>query len=97
MPLYDFQAKKPDGGAFSGTVEAPNEAAVVELLLRLENFDVTNGPDLFVHLWKHGSPSEKSDKEEGYISLGRLKGNKGNQNYIIPIDLDVSEYHSVVI
>ena len=32
-----------------------------------------------------------------YVELDRLKGNIGNQNYVIPADLDVSQYGSVVI
>ena len=62
--------------------------------LRLENFDVTNGPDLFVLLLKD---PEGRDKDQGYVDLGRLKGNRGNQNYEIPFDIDPSEYNSVMI
>ena len=33
----------------------------------------------------------------GSVDLGKLKGNKGNQNYDIPQDVDVSEYKGVLI
>jgi len=33
MPIFEFQAKKPDGSTFTGTVDAPNEQSVVEQLL----------------------------------------------------------------
>ena len=32
-----------------------------------------------------------------YVDLGRLKGNKGNQQYGIPDDVDVRRYSTVVI
>ena len=67
-------------------------------LLRLENLDVTNGPDLRVILTPHENPTGRDDvKEPGYVELGKLKGNQGNQNYPIPDDVDVSSQSSVVI
>ena len=63
-------------------------------ILRLEDLDVTNGPDLHVLLMVD---SEGRDKGQGYIDLGKLKGNIGNQNYPIPDDLVVSDYHAVMI
>ena len=69
------------------------------LLLRLENLDVTNGPDLRVLLATHPEPDRRNDLEErGYVHLGKLKGNKGNQNY--PIEdpnVDPDTVGSVVI
>jgi hypothetical protein len=66
-------------------------------LLRFEDFEVTNGPDLRVLLVKHENPSSRSNLDEGYVELARLKGNVGDQNYEIPDNVDISEYHSVVI
>ena len=66
-------------------------------VLRLEEFSVTNGPDLHVILTKHPSPTGRDDVGEDYIDLGPLKGNMGNQNYEIPAGVDLSEYQSVVI
>ena len=68
------------------------------LLLRLENLDVTNGPDLHVILSAHPNPKNRSDlKSAGFVDLGKLKGNRGNQNYEIPADVDVGAQDSVVI
>ena len=64
--------------------------------VRLEDFEVTNGPDLHVLLVPHGDPMSRDDVT-GYVDLGSLKGNLGNQNYEIPPDLDLSQYRSVVI
>ena len=67
-------------------------------VLRLEDFKVTNGPDLHVILTPHPDPQNRSDIEaQGYVDLGQLKGNLGNQNYDIPAGVDVSSIGSVVI
>ena len=67
-------------------------------LLRLENLDVTNGPALHVILSTHEDPTNGDEvKQPGYADLGPLKGNRGNQNYTIPADVDVSAIRSVVV
>ena len=59
-------------------------------VLRLENFQSTNGPDLFVYL-------STDDKASEFINLGALKANNGNQNYEIPDDTDLDKYDKVLI
>lgn len=67
-------------------------------LVRFENFRTTNGPALVVYLAKHPSPTEaRHVSDGGYIKLGKLKGNVGNQNYVVPADTNIDEYNSVVI
>ena len=67
-------------------------------LLRLEALDVTNGPALHVILPTHEDPTTGDEvKQPGYADLGPLKGNRGNQNYTIPADVDVSAIRSVVV
>ena len=67
-------------------------------LLRLENLDVTNGPALHVYLSRHEDPDNPGEvKNPGFVDLGDLKGNRGNQNYPIPSDADIASYNSVVI
>ena len=65
-------------------------------LLRLEDFRVTNGPDLRVLLVPASDPQGRDDVQ-GYLELGKLKGNMGNQNYFLPDGEDATDYHSVVI
>lgn len=60
-------------------------------VLRFEDFEVTNGPDLHVML----VPSEGS--MDDYVDLGSLKGNIGDQNYEIPADVDLSTIDSVIV
>lgn len=68
------------------------------LFLRLEDFEVTNGPDLHVILSEHSGPLNQSEVKSGsYTDLGNLKGNQGDQNYELPADFDVSTVQSVVI
>jgi len=52
--------------------------------LRLEDFKVTNGPDLYVYLAEGTDPTSRESTLGGYRDLGRLKGNTGNQTYEIP-------------
>ncbi len=65
-------------------------------VLRLEGFEVTNGPELHVLLVPDADPQGRDDIT-GYVDLGGLKGNIGDQNYEIPSGNDVSGYGSVVI
>ena len=90
-------------GNFSGTDafhKGSGEAYVVEVdgerILRFENFDVTNGPDLRVLLTTGEDPTSRDNLGE-YIEIDKLKGNKGNQNYVLPDDVDIDDYNSVVI
>ena len=65
-------------------------------VLRLEDFSVTNGPDLRALLASHAAPSSR-DELGDYLECGPLKGNMGNQNYAIPANTDLSQFRSVVI
>ncbi len=66
-------------------------------VLRLDDFRVTNGPDLHVILAKNVPTGILDGIGEDYIDLGALKGNVGSQNYDIPADVNLSEFRSVVI
>jgi hypothetical protein len=55
------------------------ETAPGAFVVRLEDFAVRNGPDLYVYL----SPSADG-YAAGSIELGRLKADTGNQNYAVP-------------
>ena len=77
-------------GSGTATIYQQNEA----LILRLQEFSVTNGPDLHVYL--STSPIPTDDIGE-YIDLGELKGNIGDQNYDIPDGTDLSQYQSIII
>ncbi|MCV0431487.1 DM13 domain-containing protein, partial [Nitrosopumilus sp.] len=59
-------------------------------ILRLENFESTNGPDLYVYL-------ATDDKASDFVNLGKLKANNGNQNYDIPEGTNLQKYNKVLI
>lgn len=68
------------------------------LVLRLDPFTVTNGPDLYVYLSGHAVPrSSEQLHQNGALELGRLKGNIGSQNYDLPADVNLSAFKSAVI
>ena len=67
-------------------------------LLRLSNFETSNGPDVHVYLLAAEVAKDNATvKEAGFIDLGSLKGNKGDQNYEVPADADLNKYKSVSI
>jgi hypothetical protein len=86
--------------ATTGTVrilELPDGSRV----LRIEGLDTSDGPDLKVWL----SDQPVIDGVDGwgvfddglYAELGDLKGNRGNQNYPIPADVDIADFTAVSI
>lgn len=66
-------------------------------ILRFENFETINGPDLYVYLSKTGSPTGDLKSLGDFIDLGRLKGNIGDQNYELPKNILIDEYQNAVI
>jgi hypothetical protein len=59
---------------------------------------VTNGPDFHLLPSVYADPKSGSEvKGQGYINLGKLKGNRANQNYEIPEEIDPAQYGSVVV
>lgn len=66
--------------------------------LRLSQFETSNGPD--VHVYLTAAEVEKGNdsiKQAGFIDLGSLKGNKGDQNYDIPAGVDLNTFRNVTI
>jgi hypothetical protein len=70
-------------------------------VLRIEDLDTSNGPDLRVWL----SDQPVLDGRDGWfvfddgdhLELGRLKGNRGSQNYVVPPGTDLESLTSVSI
>lgn len=67
-------------------------------VLRLTQFKVLNGPDLRVYLIASDDAQDaETVKRAGFVSVGPLKGNIGDQNYDIPLDIDLTKHRSVSI
>jgi hypothetical protein len=70
-------------------------------VLRIEDLDTSNGPDLKV--WLTDAPVIEGEDgwyvfdDGAYVDLGALKGNQGSQNYALPADADLTSLTSVAI
>ena len=91
-------------GAFHSVAHETTGTATVHRLpdgtrvLRLTEFATSNGPDVRVYLI--AAPDAADDeavKKAGFVELGKLKGNQGDQNYDIPPGLDLNQYRAVTI
>ncbi|MEU7599591.1 DM13 domain-containing protein [Streptomyces sp. NPDC040724] len=70
-------------------------------VLRVEDLDTSNGPDLRVWLTDapvvEGVAGWRVFDDGKHVSLGALKGNKGDQNYTVPAEVNLADYSSLAI
>jgi hypothetical protein len=67
-------------------------------VLRFTNFTTSNGPDVHVYMVAADDAKDAAAVEKaGFIDLGVIKGNIGDQNYTLGSDLDLSKYRAVSI
>ena len=99
----DEPAKVASGRFHTNAHETKGVATIYRLpdghrVLRLTEFATSNGPDVRVYLVAAGDVQhEDAAKQAGFVDLGALKGNIGDQNYDVPADLDLSRYRAVSI
>jgi hypothetical protein len=87
-------------GEFYGTDEfhfGRGTASLIEVApgryhLRLEDFSVRNGPDLYVYL-----STDADDYADDALNLGLLKATDGSFGYDIPAGTDVTGFKSAII
>jgi hypothetical protein len=90
-------------GSFRSLEHATTGKAIVlrrpggSLILRLERLSTSNGPDLRVYLSHVAASGDLHAYRTGFIDLGALKGNRGSQNYAVPVGTDLSGFKSAVI
>jgi len=83
--------------------ETAGQAAILQLgdgkrILRFTNFQTSNGPDVRVYLVATTDASDSDTvKKAGFVEVGALKGNIGDQNYEIASDLDLNKYRAATI
>lgn len=67
-------------------------------VLRLENLDIFNGPDLYVYAVAAADATNEQDVlNADFINVGRLKGNQGNQTYLLPAEFDPTMHRAISI
>jgi len=67
-------------------------------ILRFTNFTTSNGPDVHVYMVASDDAKDAATVEKaGFIDLGVIKGNVGDQNYVLAGDLDLAKYRAVSI
>jgi hypothetical protein len=95
-----WMATAPRSGEFHGTDDfhfgrgtaTLTETAPGTWTIRLDDFSVRNGPDLYVYL----SPA-KRDYADGALEVARLRATDGSFNVRLPDGSDPSEMRSVLI
>jgi hypothetical protein len=67
-------------------------------VLRLENLDIFNGPALYVYaVAAQDANDNETVQNAGFLNLGPLKGNKGNQTYELPAEFDPERYRAIAV
>jgi len=87
---FESYAHETKGSALISEVEG-------KLILSLKDFETSNGPDVHVYLVKGNNPDQASVGKSGFLDLGVIKGNQGNQNYALPAGTNADEYGAVAI
>jgi hypothetical protein len=95
-----FAARTVAAGEFEGTDEfhfGRGTASVIEVEpgryhLRLDDFSVRNGPDLYVYL-----STDADDYARDALELGKLKATDGSFGYDVPDGTDVGRFRSAII
>jgi hypothetical protein len=91
------------GSFHSAAHESKGTARIYQLadgkrILRFTNFETSNGPDVHVYLVAANDASDSETvKKAGFVELGSLKGNVGDQNYDLPANVDLTKYRAVTI
>jgi hypothetical protein len=92
-----------ESGIFYGIAHPTEGTATIyrmqdgALMLRFTNFRTSNGPNVHVYLVAADDAKDSETVQRGFIDLGSIKGNVGDQNYALGSDVDLSKYRAVSI
>jgi hypothetical protein len=93
-----------ESGTFYGVMHPATGTATIyrladgDRILRFTNFRTSNGPDVHVYLVAADDARDNASVlHAGFIDLGTIKGNIGDQNYALGADVDLSKYRAVSV
>ena len=93
-----------ESGVFYGIAHPTGGTATIYrmedggLMLRFMNFRTSNGPNVHVYLVAADDAKDSQTVQAaGFIDLGPIKGNIGDQNYALGSGVDLSKYRAVSI
>lgn len=97
-------AQALESGTFYGILHPTEGNATIYRMgdgtrvLRFTNFKTSNGPDVHVYMVAaEDAKDSASVLRAGFIDLGTIKGNMGDQNYMLGPDVDLSKYRAVSV
>src|SRR5262249_32012107 len=97
-------AQPLESGTFYGILHPTEGTATIyrmgdgSRVLRLTSFRTSNGPDVHVCMVAAEDAKDVATVEKaGFVDLGVIKGNIGDQNYTLRSDLDLAKYRAVSI
>lgn len=66
--------------------------------VRFTTFETSNGPDVRIYLVAANDVTDSETVTRArFVDLGAMKGNRGDQNYDIPSNIDLGQYQSVTV
>jgi hypothetical protein len=67
-------------------------------VLRFTEFETSNGPDVQIYLVAASDAQDNASvTSAGFVNLGPMKGNRGDQNYDVPDSVDLTKYRAVTV
>jgi hypothetical protein len=99
-----FPAQPLESGRFYSILHPTEGTATIYQMgdgtrvLRFTSFTTSNGPDVHVYMVAADDAKDVATVQKaGFVDLGVIKGNVGDQNYILDSDLDLAKYRAVSI
>jgi hypothetical protein len=97
-PPAPAEPQRLSGGEIMGVGHVATGEAVVyrsgtTTFVRLQGIDIQGAVDVFVYL----VPEAEQTEPDGGVNLGALKGTRGDANYVVPADVDVADYRTVLL
>lgn len=93
-----YEGRFHDGAHKSSGIASVYRLADGTRTLRFTDFETSNGPDVRVYLVAADDAKDNATvTEAGFVEIGALKGNIGDQNYELPGDVDLTKYKAVTI